>query len=357
MKTIAYLVYGSRREYQLELTYSVLSAIHFIGRQPSNYRVVLITDQGNERPDLPIEHLTFSRQEFNSWTRSGTYMHKAKVHALMKAMDHFKGSVALIDTDTYFLDHPDRLFQRIGPGKSVMHASEGNLRQYEFWNPLLERVTAPIAGYDVTGESKMINSGVVGVDFADRHLLDEVVPLIDSLYDIHPIFNIEQFAFAAVLSEHTQVSVCPDVVYHYWGCERGFLHSQIEHLFPTFSSELFYRYVDAIPRLGYPKKQRSDQFKAMIVGLLRHHGNEYRFAYIAYLSALTLSTSDPPNASVWAGIALTMLEKNSFPAKHVVRDFAKMKNALDFSWLASKTRQDWIRYWERIARPGKLADQ
>ena len=31
-------------------------------------------------------------------------------------MDHFKGSVALVDTDTVFLAHPKHLFARINNG-------------------------------------------------------------------------------------------------------------------------------------------------------------------------------------------------------------------------------------------------
>jgi hypothetical protein len=279
-------------------------------------------------------------------------MHEAKVHALIKAMDHYRGRVALIDTDTYFTDHPDKLFHRIGPGKSVMHSFEGTLQQYDFWKPLLERSNAPINGYRVAGDSAMINSGVVGLDFADRGVLDEVVPLIGKLYDIDPIFNIEQFAFASVLKKHTAVVVCPDVIHHYWGYERGFLHSQIGQLFPRFSSELFNQIVDNLPKLGYPQKRRVDQLKAKLVSFLRRNGNDYQFAYIAYLCALRQMHTDTANARVWARIALTVLKKNTFPVKHILNDFREMKAVQSHDWLDSETKRDWIRYWESIASLG-----
>jgi hypothetical protein len=351
LKVIAYLLYGSRREYHLELTYSVLSAMHFIGSDQSAYRVVLITDEANRRRDLPVEHLIFSSEEFNRWTRNETYMYEAKVHALTKAMDHFKCPVALVDTDTYFLDHPQKLFQQVGPGKSVMHALEGNLGNlalFDFWVPLLDRITAPVVGYTVNRDSLMFNSGVVGVDFSDRHVLDDVPPLIHALYAIYPLFNIEQFAFAAVLSKHTRVGFCPEIVYHYFGYERAFIHLQVGELFPTFSSELFNSYVDEVPRLGYPGKRRSDQLKAALIATLRHHSKDYRFAYLAYLCALSKSESDPPEASVWAHTALSMLRHSRFPTKHIKSDFRKMQYARNFGWLKNETKQDWIRYWDGV---------
>jgi hypothetical protein len=348
LKTIAYLLYGSRPEYQLELTYSVLSAMHFLRRDRSDYRIALITDEANRRLDLPVEHLIFSSDEFRRWTRHETYMHEAKVHALMKAIDHFKSAVVLLDTDTCFLNHPEMLFQRVSAGKSVMHSSEGSLERFGSWNPLLERVTEPVAGYRVSRASEMRNSGVVGVDFSDRHVLDEAVLLIGELHGIYPIFNIEQFAFTAVLNKHTQVGDCSDIVQHYYGYERPFFHSQIGQLFPMFSAELFDRYVGDLPRLGYPRKRRSDQLKAMLISSLRRHGNDYRFAYYAYLCALGQSAANAPDASIWAHIALKSLRNNRFPVEHIERDFGKMKHAHDYQWLTSETKQEWILYWESI---------
>jgi hypothetical protein len=139
LNTIAYLVYGAQREYQLELTYSVLSAVHWLAGDGSNCRIALITDEANQRPDLPVEHVVFCSDEFSSWTRNGQYKHEAKVHVLLKALDKFKSKVALVDTDTYFNVNPPRLFEQIGPGQSVMHVYEGLLGDDEYLGPVLER--------------------------------------------------------------------------------------------------------------------------------------------------------------------------------------------------------------------------
>ena len=65
-------------------------------------RIALVTDEANRRTDLPVENIVVPPAEFATWTRGGQYQHEAKVHVFMKALDLFKGKVALIDTDTYF---------------------------------------------------------------------------------------------------------------------------------------------------------------------------------------------------------------------------------------------------------------
>jgi hypothetical protein len=48
MNTLVYLVYGSRREYQLVLTYSVLSAVHWANDAGLDFRIALITDDQSQ---------------------------------------------------------------------------------------------------------------------------------------------------------------------------------------------------------------------------------------------------------------------------------------------------------------------
>jgi hypothetical protein len=121
MNTIAYLLYGDTREYHLELTYSVLTARHFLRSDIGDTRLLLITQENQFRDDLPIEQIHFSSSQFDDWTYGRQYFHGAKVHALALALDNSDGPVVLIDTDTAFTSSPRLLFDRIGPGRSVLH--------------------------------------------------------------------------------------------------------------------------------------------------------------------------------------------------------------------------------------------
>jgi len=72
----------------------------------------------------------------------------------------------------------------------------------------------------------MFNSGVIGVSPEHRGLIEKSSGLIDKIYSIDRIFNIEQFAAGCVLSQHTNLSVCENIIKHYWGIDRGFIRIQ-----------------------------------------------------------------------------------------------------------------------------------
>ena len=345
MNTIAYLVYGTRRTYQLELTLSVLSAIRYLGFERPDYRIAVITDSAGVRPDLPVEHVVFDAAEFSRWTRGGTYKHAAKVHALTKAVDCFGDKVALVDTDTCFLGHPDRLFERIGPGRSVMQADEGRLGQHPDWKDVLAGVSSSAGGYEVRAASRMLNSGVVGVCSDIRPRLGDIAALIDELHAIAPVFSIEQFAFTAVLARATELVTCEDLVHHYWGFERGFVHARVDKLFPAFSEQAFSANLAALPPLGYPKKRRLDQLLARAIAYWRRQGPAYRFAYLSYRCALSAEATDRAIANVWADIALTSLRDAHVSPQVARRDFVAMRDGSAGGWLLPEARRDWASYF------------
>jgi hypothetical protein len=324
VKTIAYLVYGDKPEYQLELTYSILSAAHFLRNERSAIRIVLVTEATMRRDDLPVEHLFFTRTDLDQWTGNGGYYHAAKIHALMHVLNRSEGPVVLIDTDTCFKLSPSAMFERISEGSSLMHTREGLLRDLSCWHPLLEKIRGPIAGYDVGPLSPIYNSGVVGVPQSARSFLKEALELMTELRSTHPVFNIEQFSFATVLKRYTRLNVCPDIVWHYWGPVRRFCHVQTAAMFPHFSKELFDSHVGRLPTIGYPPKRKVDQLRARIKQLLRLGGPEYRFSYLAYLSAL--SNPDPIMAKAWASTAVDAIKAINLDPQLVREDFPALKS-------------------------------
>ncbi len=351
LDTLVYLVYGSRREYQLELSYSVLSAFHRARASGTALRIALIGDDGNLRPDLPLENLRITQAELALWTRGGSYHHAAKIHALSKALDLFGGNVALIDTDTYFTAAPARLFERIGAQRSLMHAEEGVLGDCTYLGPILERLSGVSLSYELSSATRLLNSGVIGLNQADGHLLTDALQLVHQLYALYPAFSIEQFALSVVLDRRTRLSSCAELVRHYYGYERAFMHLQIAQLFPQFTAERFHAHAQALPKLeGFPEKRARDRLRAHCKSLLRSEGSDYRFAYLACLSAHRSARRAPAYADVWAGIAVEVLRRNEFHIAHLERDFRSMRNLDQVAWASPKTRQAWVCFWQQLAQ-------
>lgn len=349
MNTLVYLVYGSRHEYQLELTYSVLSAVHWARRSGRELRIALVTDEAHRRLDLPVETLTFSPTEFALWTDAGGYRHAAKAYALLRALDHYQGKVVLLDTDTYLRTDPGLLFEQVGPGRSVMHNCELTLGEDSYLRPILQRLRGVRPRYPITEATRIYNSGVIGLDHSDRALAEDALWLMKELYARYPAINVEQLAFGIVLNHATTLTDCPALVKHYFGYGRGFIHEQIAALFPQFSAERFAALATALPELReFPRKRPVDQLRTRLNALLRNHGADYRFAHLACLSALSSAKHSPRQADIWARVAVDMLRQNEFAIADIERDFHAMRSLAGRAWCSDETRRAWGAYWQAL---------
>lgn len=368
MKVLAYLLYGNQNEYQLELFFSIFSALRQLramGEQ-DDVLISVISDRSDFDPQLPIDHLQFSAAEFADWTRSphGTYNHRVKIQALIKAIDHYQAPVALVDTDTYFTDTPTKLFDRVSPQKTVMHQLEfAHIADHSLWQPMLEKISdgIEISGVKVSPQSSMFNSGVIGVEPSHRELLKRSLAVVDELYGRSPIFNVEQFAVGITLNQATQLSTSEDLITHYYGASRRFIHLQISRLFPDFTATTLENVLKSseFPALGYPPKALSDQIITRIWAAIKRWHPDYRFAYLCYRSSFFYAAQDPEYANIWAAIALQMIQSfrrqnpSNFSLEQVQQDFLRFQTdkIASLDWLSSSTRNNWMQLWEPSFQP------
>lgn len=364
MKVLAYLIYGNKREYQLELALSVLSALRFLkksqGKSQESITISVITDRPNLEFDLPVDRILISQEEFAAWTQGGSYPYRAKILALMKAIDHYQSPVALVDTDTYFLESPVRLFDRVSPQGSVMHDFEYEICNKSYWKPVVEQLGTgiEIAGVSVSPRSPMFNSGVIGVDVANRSVLDRALAVMDKVYALSPIFNVEQFALGVALHQETTLSTSADLVWHYWGMERGFIHVQTARLLQNSSFanlESLLANLAAL-QLGSPAKPFQDKAVSRWLGLIKGWSDDYRFAHLAYRCALAYASKDQAYANAWAQVALSAVKTTideampdrSLTLSAVQKDLRQFNpnhiQALD--WLEPPVKQRWLGFWQ-----------
>ncbi|WP_416672151.1 hypothetical protein [Egbenema bharatensis] len=392
MTVIAYLLYGDNQMYERELVFSLLSMLRFLKDQnesDSSLSISVISDREREilthlPTPLPIEQLIVSQGELDGWMRGGAYRHGVKPCALMKALDVYQESVILIDTDTYFVETPLRLIERVSSTSSVMHRFEYWIQDEPMWQPIVERVGDGIElhGITVSRQSPMYNSGVLGVDYSQRSLLDRVFELLSTLYDWSPIFNVEQFAAGVTLHQWTNLLTSDDIVKHYWGYEREFVHSQINRSLmnaKTPFNELMHH--PATFAVGYPRQPIKDRLVSKVRGAMQGWNDRYRFAYLSYRTALFYASKDREYANIWATIALEearmavgVLDGGSGSGSgsgsgggssgafenntefdrvglSLQRDFEQFQpeaiGSLD--WLSGEVKQRWLQFWEQAA--------
>lgn len=353
MKIIFYTVYGTRRSYHLELTYSVLSAARFLKEEPDDLRLVLITDSDNQRPDLPVEHMIISLEDQRKWQLDGTYNHAIQVYALHHALRHFDAPTVLMDTDTIFKAHPKLLFDRIRPGIALTNAKEGRLcdsPEWPEWRDLIEQSAGQLAGWPVTPESVMHNGGILGLHPRDAHLLDEVKLVMGEIRDHSSVFTAVQLAASIVLGSKLELSTCEDLVEHYWDGPRAYYHYQINRMFPEV---LKGQSIQALKSQLLPLERSlpgslTARVAARLKRVQRKAGAEYGYAYMAYLSALSSRQKDPELANVWAGTALDMLvwgSRERFPQTPADFAFFAPDRLEAQTWMQSGLRKRWQDYW------------
>ncbi|NJR38819.1 MAG: hypothetical protein HC781_08195 [Leptolyngbyaceae cyanobacterium CSU_1_4] len=279
--------------------------------EPDDIVISVISNRLDFDPRLPIDHLQFSAPEFEDWTRSphGIYNHRVKIHALIKALDHYQAPVALIDTDTYFTASPTRLFERISPQKTVMHLMEfAHIIDHPLWQPMIEKIGEglEISGVKVSPQSSMFNSGVIGVEPSHRELLERSLAVVDDLYGRSPIFNVEQFGVGVTLNQATQLVTSEDLIEHYYGFARRFVHLQTARLFPDFSADTLEKLLASSSPLavGYPPKALSDRIITRVLTEIKRWSPEYKFAHICYRTAFFYASKNREYANIWAAIAL-----------------------------------------------------
>ena len=217
--TLVYLVYGGGPHAD-EATYSILSALHHLGRRGKR-RIVVYTDEPQRFADLPVlvEHV--AEEVLKEWAGPLAFCHRRKILVMKDALERFGGRVLFCDTDTWFRAHPKKAFARIRPGRALMHIAE-----YRLGDPRARPLSESLAGHafrDTRGRrwaigaaTIMFNSGVIGLHAADAAVLDEVLVLTDQIYYFAPMIIIEQLAFSICLHEFTRLQQCYDVISHYW---------------------------------------------------------------------------------------------------------------------------------------------
>lgn len=350
MKVLAYFLYGDDREYQQELEFSLLSALRFLKQRDEGISIRLICESETVCSHLPIERLIFSEPELLDWTYNKTFGLRAKIGALLKAVDHYQCPTVLIDTDTYFTEHPVKLFERVSETRSLLHTYEYPIVDSSLpgWKRILDKIGAGIEidGVPIHPQSPMYNSGVVGVHPAHRSRLETAFAIVDHLHAIAPVFTLEQYGFSASLAHHTDIATCEDVIQHYWGAEKDFIRVQIVKSLEQGTADALLTQLPKLERI-YPPIRKRDR---ILTGLsfFKHRDNHYRRAQLAYRSALFYAKKDIGYANAWANNALQALRISTPPFEHADFQQFRQNTIHSLPWISPSVKRGWIKFWQQM---------
>ena len=282
MNNLAYNVYGSATHIN-EARFSVLSALKFLIPGPRDWRIVVCTTAPEMFAGFPVEVEVIDDATLVAWKGPERFEYRAKIEALRFVMDRHPAATTLLDSDTYFLRSPRELFAKIGPGRSVMHAHEGPFfaaaAHPEYARRFEEEYSDFVVPLDHAPfrtsprEARISNAGVIGIDLADRPLLDRVLALTDAVYRRIPGFWVlEQLAFSEVLRQATDLTEARSIVEHYWGdwidpylgvSKRQFVRAQVEALLRKVEGLPFEQTLAIVKRRTIRRFQRPFHLKIL----------------------------------------------------------------------------------------------
>ena len=400
MKVLMYLLYGDNNKYWQEAKFSILTAWRFINQEAPGFKIVVCTDQPEQINGYPVTVQHFDAEKLKEWAGPLAYFHRAKNRAMAEVMDKYSSPTVFVDSDTYFKKSPELLFARIGPGRAVMHKSEGlivekhnspvrHLQSLVFPDPWGGTYTHdslarhlqglifpdPWGGtYTFSPQAEMWNSGIVGLHPTNRPLLDRSLWLLDELYWRTKIFNVEQFSLAEVLRSETKLHQSADIVVHYWHFLRPFFHQKLNRFFSERRDAPFDTLV--ADSVDVAKPILNNSLTERVIIHLKSQRCGWSPLYKAACSAVLSGTvrrkkagmSDEVVQAVWRQYALTWLEDELVVCEkdlHAGRlsalllrkklehwrkdkDLAAVREPEGLAKFAESEKKKWADFWHKV---------
>lgn len=222
-----YISFGEGRHVD-EVRFSVQTALRHVPSAGGSWGVSVWTDRPSAWKDLPVDVVEVDPEQARAWMGPHQYVWRAKIEVLRAALERSGGGRCVyVDGDTWWRRSPSVVFDRVGPGRSVMHLREGRPPAPEAaaLAHVLERhrpVRPDQSPWEFPADRDSWNAGVIGLHPADAAVCEEVAQLTDQLLE-HGFgehsHTSEQLAFAVGLAARTSVAEARDAVVHYWPAE------------------------------------------------------------------------------------------------------------------------------------------
>jgi hypothetical protein len=203
-KVLLYIVYGESKGYYDGAKFSFLTFMHWI-KVKDQIEIYILTEKPDEFKSYPVNVLPISRLQKNEWSLNGRYDFRIKNRGLAYVMDQLKLSeqdkILLIDTDTYFHKSPLALFDLIKQNQALFYLNEGLIysrKRFKVYIDHLEGKSIEIENdvYELSKESSMWGSLMIGIMPNMRHSLDWADKLMQVFINIVPSHTIEEFSLA-----------------------------------------------------------------------------------------------------------------------------------------------------------------
>lgn len=259
---ILYQAYGGQ-DFVNECRYSLLKYLQVYNlTPPAHTAIVVYTDMPDAFADFApfLQRLStrpLTNETVQKWRGAINFVHRVKIEMLLDFLQTYQGNVLYCDTDTYPLAPIQPMLEDIRRGDFYLHEYEGMINKavnpsFHKWEAFLSQTPLFYNSKPVqfSKKIKMFNAGVVGLNSADKYVLQDVLALTDTIYAKFPKHIAEQFAFSYCMQNSGTVKTAGHLVAHYWNLKefrqllQRFFTVHAEESIPNLIKKL--HHVDAI---------------------------------------------------------------------------------------------------------------
>jgi len=226
---LIYLLYGERRIYQLEAKFSILTAL--ARSKPGELPTIrVLTDQPQAFQGWPVDVVVLDAQRLADWTGEGGYSHRRKACAIAHA-SRWAEKTIFIDTDTVFLQSPQKLFQQVDAQRFLVDEVEMSWAEAShsaYYAGFTRGLT--LSGEAPVDDLRLCNSGVMGFALENAAIAERAIQRIDAWTQYaSALHTIEQIAFSFEL-HGAQINEARGVISHYFAMKQ-YIHAILEIFF------------------------------------------------------------------------------------------------------------------------------
>ena len=233
MNSIAYLAHGNAG-YINECRFSLLKLLQVYNlRPPAGLGVVVYTDQPQAFEAFIPFFVRFVLEPVNEallkeWIAGTGYVHRAKTKMIQDALAKHPGNLVFFDTDTYITAPIDDWWDNIAAGTIYLHTKEGMLdrqqdKTFYKWDRFLAKAVIRYGRKTFVYDKRLAiwNSGVMGLSGNHAAVLEDVVQLMDAIYQQFPKHIAEQVAVSYCFAEAApSIKAAENKVVHYWNLKE-----------------------------------------------------------------------------------------------------------------------------------------
>ena len=219
-KFVLYIIYGEDESYYQGALFSFLTFKYWLSDE-NQVEFIVLTEKPEKFNSYPIKTLLLTSEQKNEWSLNGAYHFRIKNRGMAFVMDELNlnefDKILFLDADTYINCSPLPLFDLIQPYQALFYLNEGLIygrKRFYTYVENLEGKKIEIEGdfYELSENSSMWGSLMVGLTSNMRPTLDWADKLLVKFFDLVPSHTIEPFALSESLLKNYKIAEGKDLV-------------------------------------------------------------------------------------------------------------------------------------------------